>query len=610
MLKKLMFILCLCIACILPSQGAFASVTILCYHEVDRAGDAFAVSHKRLDEQLHFLQSEGYHFVSLDEYIRYCRGELKLPDKSVMITFDDGYRSFYTKVYPLLKKYQAPGMLAIVSSWTNHEEKPNDVRDTASWEELKEMENSGLVTVVSHTHAMHKQQEVNPQGGRNGVVGSHLYFGDRYETDAEYQTRITNDIQEVQRLFQEHLGHKSRAMVWPYGIYTKEAADIAIQSGMEATFLLDGGINEAGEDSLRYAKRIIMESNFDVSRLKKLLTVNHDTWDSSGIRLAQVDLDNIYDENPTKYQQNVNELLAQLSDNNINAVALQAFADPDGNGNVDEVYFNNSQIPVRADIFGDVANRLQQQLITVVAWLPILNYQPLIKPNNSNAVISRGEKGWYNRISPFDQDALSHVNKLFYDLAANTQIDGILLQDDLYLNQDEDFSTFAQTAYQQKFGKDLASINTTNKTELAAFTQWKMDALDKAADGAIQAFKSVHPHAVIMRDIYAGALLYPDAENWLGQSYADYLSKYDYTVVMAYPFMDKEEKPYEYLQRIAQAVKDKQGAAKTLIKIQTYDWDNHRWLDNQTFTRQMHTLKAAGMKNLGFYPLGFAHWEK
>ena len=190
MLKKFIFILCLCVACVLPSHAAFASVTILCYHEVDRAGDAFAVSHKRLEEHLKFLKN-------------------------------DGYRSFYTKVYPLLKKYQAPGMLAIVSSWTNHEEKPNDVRDAASWDELKEMEDSGLVTVVSHTHAMHKQQDVNPQGGRNGVVGSHLYFGGRYETDAEYHTRITNDIQEVQRLFQQHLGHKARAMVWPYGIYTR-----------------------------------------------------------------------------------------------------------------------------------------------------------------------------------------------------------------------------------------------------------------------------------------------------------------------------------------------------------------------------------------------------
>jgi biofilm PGA synthesis lipoprotein PgaB len=344
--------------------------------------------------------------------------------------------------------------------------------------------------------------------------------------------------------------------------------------------------------------------------LKKLLTVNHDTWDSTGIRMAQVDLDNIYDENPAKYQQNVNELLTQLANNNINAVALQAFADPDGDGNVDEVYFANSQIPVRADILGDVANRLQQQLITVLAWLPTLNYQTLIKANDDNAVISRGEKGWYHRISPFDQDALSHVNQLFYDLAANTQIDGILLQDDLYLNQDEDFSTPAQTAYQQKFGKDLSAINTADKAELAAFTQWKQEALDKAADGAIHAFKSLHPHAVIMRDIYAGALLYPDSENWLAQSYDDYLAKYDYTVVMAYPFMDKEDEPYEYLKKIAQVVKDKQGTGKTLVKIQTYDWDNHCWLDNKIFNRQMHTLKAAGMKNLGYYPLGFVHWEK
>lgn len=610
MLKKLFLIICLSIVCILPAHGAFANVTILCYHEVDRAGDAFAVSHQRFENHLQFLKKEGYHFVSLDEYVRYCRGELNLPAKSVMITFDDGYRSFYTKVYPLLKKYQAPGMLAIVSSWTNHEEKPNDVRDTASWAELKEMEDSGLVAVVSHTHAMHKQLAINPQGGRNGVVGSHLYFDGRYETDEEYRTRVTNDINEVQRLFQENLGHKARAMVWPYGIYTKEAVDIAVQSGMDATFLLDGGVNEPGETSRLYAKRIIMESSFDVGRLKKLLTVNHDTWDSSGIRLAQVDLDNIYSKNQKQYEQNLEGLLINLSNNNINAVALQAFADPDGDGNVDEVYFANSQVPVRADIFNDVANRLQQQLITVLAWMPTLNYQSLISKDESNAVKSRGEKGWYHRLSPFDQNGLNHVNKLFYELAASTQIDGILLQDDLYLNQDEDFSLPAQKDYRQKFGKDLLAVNTNSKEDLAAFTQWKIEALDNAADGAIKAFKSVHPHAIVMRDVYAGTLLYADADNWLGQRYKDCLSKYDYTVVMAYPFMDKEEKPYEYLKKIAQVVKENQGTSKTLVKIQTYDWDKECWLDSKIFTRQMRTLKAAGMKNLGYYPLGFVHWEQ
>lgn len=141
-----------------------AKVAIFCYHEVDRPNDAFAVSSGRLEAHLKYLKKEGYHFVTLNEYLAYTDGKLKLPDKSVMITFDDGYRSFYTKVYPLLKKYDVPAMLAIVTSWTDGEGLPTDVRAVATWDELKEMEKSGLVTVVSHSHALHKQQALDPQG--------------------------------------------------------------------------------------------------------------------------------------------------------------------------------------------------------------------------------------------------------------------------------------------------------------------------------------------------------------------------------------------------------------------------------------------------------------
>ena len=610
MMKKIFAMMLLMMSFFLPLQMAEAQVAILCYHEVDRQGDAFAVTHERLESHLAKMKQDGYHFVSLDEYIRYAKGELSLPEKSVMITFDDGYRSFYTKVYPLLKKYRVPGMLAIVSSWTNGEEKPNDVRDLASWQELKEMEDSGLVSVVSHTHAMHKQQAINAQGARNGVVGSHLYFNGRYETQEEYEQRLANDIAEVQRLFQEKLGHKCRAMVWPYGIYSKESVEIAKASGMEATFLLDGGVNAPGGDSLLYAKRIIMTSDMGTKKLENLLTVDHDEWNGKPLRLAQVDLDNIYSEDSAQYEDNIQAMLSNLDGNQINVVALQAFADPDGDGNVDAVYFANSVVPVAADILGHVVNRLQQENLTVVAWLPVLNYQTFLKEDGSNTVQSAGEKGWYRRLSPFAKDDLQKVNRLFYELATNTQVEGVLLQDDLYLGEEEDVSPVARAAYQEAFGTAMPAPGAMSEAEKEQFGTWKREALDSAADAAIESFKKMRPKAITMRDIYAGAVLDAQAETWLGQSYEDYLAKYDYTVVMAYPYMDGAENPQEYLREVAKAVKDKGGVGKTIVKVQSYDWKKEAWLDGKAFAGQLKTLKQAGMRNLGYYPATFCYWEK
>ena len=131
-MRKFLMALMLGLVFLLPAVRVSAQAAILCYHEVDRENDDFAVSQTQLERHIVKMKKEGWHFVSLDEYIRYTKGEAKLPQKSVMLTFDDGYRSFYTKVYPLLQKYQVPAMLAIVSSWTAGEEKPNDVRNLAS----------------------------------------------------------------------------------------------------------------------------------------------------------------------------------------------------------------------------------------------------------------------------------------------------------------------------------------------------------------------------------------------------------------------------------------------------------------------------------------------
>ena len=604
-MRKLLVMLAVFLSALFPSS-ADAHVAILCYHEIDKPNDSFAVTSKRFEEHINQMKKDGYYFVSLDEYIAYAKGEKVLPEKSVMVTFDDGYRSFYTKAYPILKKYDIPAMLAIVSSWTNLEEKPNDVRDSASWEELKEMEASGLVTVVSHTHALHKQLPINPQGGSNGVVGSHLYINDHYESDEDYYNRISNDFKKTSALFEKNLGHKSKAIVWPYGIYTKEAIDIAKSSGAEASFLLDGGVNVPGEEALFNAKRMIMASDIDNKRLKNMLTKDHDEWNSKPLRLAQVDLDNIYDKDYKQYEENIESTLSNLENNNINVVALQAFADPDGDGNVDKVYFANNEIPVAADILCDVSNRMQRHGMTTVAWLPVLNYQPFV--NKNNAVKSAGEKGWYNRLSPFAKDDLEKVNDLFRDLAKNTQVQGVLLQDDLYLGEDEDVSALAKAAYLKEFNKNMPKPSKMSDKEKARFTKWKREALDAAADNAIAAFKEVRPKAITMRDIYAGAVLYPEADEWLGQSYSDYLSKYDYTVIMAYPYMDNK-KPKEYLQKIAKAVKTNNGVDKSILKIQSYDWNKDSWLSSKDFSNQFSILKKAGMKNMGYYPATFLHWK-
>ena len=357
-----------------------------------------------MEQHILYLKAEGYYFADLGEYIAYCKGEVSLPEKTVMLTFDDGYASFYNKAYPLLKKHRVPAMLAMVTSWMDGK-RPADVRALVSWEQLQEMEASGLVTVVSHTDSLHTQRVVTPQGSVGSIIQNRLFVQGAYETDAAYTRRLRNDLRYVQQKFKDKLGHKARAIVWPYGRYSGKAVAIAKEEGFESSFLLDGGINTGAANDLYFAKRMIIYNNPSVQELKQMLDKQDSPY--KHMLVAQVDIDSIYDADQRIMDQNINGLLDRLYRNKVNVVVLQAFANPEGDGNVRQEYFKNDVVPVRADVFNYISMRLGNDGKRVFAWMPTLAIAPLLNEHNAVQAYDANKKGWYKRFSPFDEDAVA-----------------------------------------------------------------------------------------------------------------------------------------------------------------------------------------------------------
>lgn len=601
----LKIIICTALSLVLFIPSGLANVQILCYHEVDgRPNDVFSVSSANLESHIQYLKQSGYRFISLDEYLSYTRDELKLPEKSVMLTFDDGYLSFYTKAYPLLQKYQVPAMLAIVSSWSN-EVKPSDVGTLLEWDHLIEMEQSGLVTLASHSYALHKQQPINPQGTLGSIAKNRLYFNGRYESEEEYERRLNNDFEAVQHVFKEKLGRPIKAFVWPYGAYSGKSVKRAVENGFEATFLLSGGSNLTGEAARIYAKRGLIYGNPNVAGLKKVLATDLDAWNGLKMRMAQVDIDAIYSEDPKELEKNIAALKERLYKNQVKVVALQAFADPDGDGNVDGVYFYNWQVPVVADVFNYITNSLQMDRYRVVAWMPSLTLQALARSDGSNLIAANPPQnlGWYKRVTPFDPMVKEKLKALYSDLAEFTPVEGVLFQDDLYLNDFEDYSVYGQAAYAERFHKPLSRLDRNNQQEMDEWTDFKTECLNELVDALTKAFKANCPEGTVMRNVYTGPVLYPESKEWFAQNLEQYLDTYDYTIVMAYPFMDKAKDLQAYLRSIVNAVKAHPGAIdKMFFKIQSYDWDKEKWIDEAELNRQVKTLEDAGAVNIGYYP--------
>lgn len=587
------------------APAAWSNVDILCYHEVDgRKDDQFSVDSKKLESHILYLKENGYRFVSADEYLAYTKSELKLPEKSVMMTFDDGYLSFYTKVYPLLKKYQVPALLSIVTSW-DEDTRPSDVGALMDWEQLREMENSGLVTLASHSHALHKQRAVNPQETLASVARNRLYFNGRYETTEEYEMRLERDFKTAQELFTEKLGHPLRYFVWPYGDFSGRSMELALANGFEATFLLAGGENPPGEAARVYAQRALIYGNPDVDGLKKLLRKKGDAWDAGPLRMAQVDIDHLYDPNQTVMQERIDHLKNRLWANGVRVVALQAFADPDGDGNVEAVYFYNREVPVQADVFNYVDNALRQSGFRVFAWMPTLALQSLIEKDGSNQIAAApdAEPGWYRRATPFDPQVEQKLARLFEDLADYTPADGVLFQDDLYMNDFEDYSVYGKAVYRQATGRELVELDRGDRVQMDEWTELKTRAVDGLVGDLAAAFKKNRPEGTVLRNIYTAPVIEPEAKEWFAQDFERYLALYDYTVVMAYPYMDQAENPEKYLREIVEAVKAHPGALeKVFFKLQSYDWAGQRWLTEEELAGQVRILEDAGAVHIGYYP--------
>ena len=128
MIAQLMIVSCLLLLCSLGLHGVAQAasqprLTILSYHEIAEGNDAlvpaYTVTPTNFVRQMDWLKNNGYHFVGMNEVLADNAGKKPLPDKAVLITFDDGYQSMYVHAFPILKLFNAPAVVAwSAAGWT------------------------------------------------------------------------------------------------------------------------------------------------------------------------------------------------------------------------------------------------------------------------------------------------------------------------------------------------------------------------------------------------------------------------------------------------------------------------------------------------------------
>ncbi len=228
-------------------------VPIVMYHHVlknEKRWSNYVISPDEFESDLKYLQAQGYKTITMTELIDYAENGTELPEKPIILTFDDGQLSFCEYICPLLEEYGEKAVLSVIGSCVDlYEENGDRTVDYAciNWDDAVRITESGYAEIQNHSYDMHKE------AGRKGASKK---WGESLE---EYRKAIFEDVGGLQEKILEKTGVKPNTFTYPFGAISAESDGIMRELGIKATLSCASGINivRYGElDGLYSLKRL------------------------------------------------------------------------------------------------------------------------------------------------------------------------------------------------------------------------------------------------------------------------------------------------------------------------------------------------------------------
>lgn len=189
------------------------ALPVIMYHQVlkdeSRTGQ-YTITPTMLEEDLQTIQSLGYQTVTVAEVLDYIAGRGTLPEHPILLTFDDGYATFYEYVYSLLQQYDQSAVVSIVGKYTDLYSYNGDANLSythLTWDQLDEMAQSGRVEIANHSYDLHSYDD-----SRYGVLQN------EGESDDDYIALLTGDLTTLNDEIYENLGIYCNIFCYPFGM--------------------------------------------------------------------------------------------------------------------------------------------------------------------------------------------------------------------------------------------------------------------------------------------------------------------------------------------------------------------------------------------------------
>ncbi len=233
--KKLIFVFVILIIAGLSASSFLRRnyvVPILMYHSVaSRSQNALTVSSEAFERQMRFLKTHKYNVVTLEALADLVSRAKNIPPRTVAITLDDGYKNNYTNAFPVLKKYGLKATEFIIVNEVSRAQ-----GDRLSWEEIKEMRDSGLVTIGCHT------------------------LGPEPLIDIRQEDLLRSQIFDSKRILEEKLGGPVEVFSYPGGMFNAHIRKLVIDAGFKVAVSTNPGRNSSPND-IYALKRLRISEN-------------------------------------------------------------------------------------------------------------------------------------------------------------------------------------------------------------------------------------------------------------------------------------------------------------------------------------------------------------
>ncbi|MBV9576566.1 MAG: polysaccharide deacetylase family protein [Gammaproteobacteria bacterium] len=230
-----------CLLLMLFSHSVFANnvrIPILCYHNLNpTVPGSMNLTPKKFAAQIKWLKDNGFNIISLKEAVDYLQGKrATLPAKSVVITADDGWKSAYQYMYPMVRQYHIPVTLFI------YPETISQGKNAMTWDELKELQQTGLFDIEGHTywHPNFKKEK-------------------RKLSAMAYEKFVKKQLVDSKLVLEKKLGTEINFLAWPFGIYDHYLEEAAAKAGYVMAFTIDHRTAKRSDRPMAQPRFMIVE---------------------------------------------------------------------------------------------------------------------------------------------------------------------------------------------------------------------------------------------------------------------------------------------------------------------------------------------------------------